>query len=111
MQGNPEGKQKSALAVMRALRRRKFYLLVPIVLLTGAVALYTKRLPEPFRPRVLIAAEASAPTPYLSGRSDAGPALNVQEHLRAIRETLLSPPVLETIIREFNLYDLEDRDH
>src|SRR5438067_9740676 len=110
MQGNPEGKRQSAFTIIRALRRRKFYLLAPIVLLTSAVAVYTKNLPERFRARVLIASEASAPSPYLSGRNEAGPAVNVQEHLRSIRETLLSPPVLETVIREFDLYDVGDRE-
>ena len=44
----------------------------------------------------------------LTGRA-ADPAVNVQEHLRDIRETLFSPPVLEGVIRECDLYDLAKR--
>jgi len=77
-----------------------------MVLITAAVAVYTGRLPTRFRARALVAAAAAVPEPYLSGTADAAATANVQENLRAIRETLLSPPVLETVIREFKLYDV-----
>jgi len=106
METNTAGKRHSAFTVLKTLKRRKLYLMVPMVLVTAAVAVYTERLPERFRARALVASEATAPEPYLSGRVDMVATLSVEEHLRAIRETLLSPPVLETVIREFKLYDL-----
>src|SRR5664280_1979054 len=106
METNKGGKRHSAFTVLKTIKRRILYLLVPMVLVTAAVAVYTARLPERFRARVLVASEAAVPEPYLSGRVDAVATVNVQEQLRAIRETLLSPPVLETVIREFKLYDV-----
>jgi len=105
MESNKDGKRHSAFTVLKTLKRRKFYLLVPMVLVTAGVALYTARLPERFRARALVASEAAIPEPYLSGRVDAVATVNVQEQLRSIRETLLSPAVLEAVIREFKLYD------
>ena len=46
------------------------------------------------------------PGNYLNGRSGAATTATIQDQLRTIRETLLSPPVLETVIREFQLYDV-----
>ena len=106
METNTDGKRNTAFTMLRALKRRKLYLLVPMVLGTTAVAVYTSRLPERFRARALVASEAPVQEPYLSGRVDATATVNVQEHLRTIRETLLGPPVLETVIREFKLYDV-----
>lgn len=106
METDKAGKRHSAFTVLKTLKRRKLYLLVPMVLVTAAVAVYTERLPERFRARALVASETTVPQPYLSGRVDIVATLSVEEHLRAIRETLLSPPVLETVIREFKLYDL-----
>jgi succinoglycan biosynthesis transport protein ExoP len=106
METDKGGKRLSAFTVLRTLKRRKFYWLVPMVLITAAVAVYTGRMPKRFRAQALVASEAAVPEPYLSGRADAAATLNVQENLRAIRETLLSPPVLEAVIREFKLYDV-----
>jgi polysaccharide chain length determinant protein (PEP-CTERM system associated) len=105
METNRDGKGLSPFTVLRTLKRRKLYLLVPVVLVTGAVAAYTERLPERFRARALVASEAAVPEPYLGGRVEAAAVVSVEEHLRTIRETLFSAPVMETVIREFKLYD------
>jgi len=105
METNNGGKRLSAFTVLKTVKRRKLYLLAPMVLVTAAVAVYTARLPERFRARALVASATAVPEPYLSGRADAVIAVNVQEHLRDIRETLLAPSVLETVNREFKLYD------
>ena len=55
MEPNKGGKRHSVVSVLRALKRRKLYLLIPVLLVTGAVRLYTLRLPERFRARTLIA--------------------------------------------------------
>jgi len=105
MEPDKSGKQHSARTILKTLKRRKFYLLVPMVLVTAAVAVYTERLPERFRAKALVASEAVAPEPYLGGKVDAVATVDVQEHLRAVRETLFSPGLLEAALREFNLYD------
>jgi len=106
METDKGGKRLSAFTVLRALKRRLLYWLVPMVLITAAVAVYTGKMPKRFRAQALVASQATVPEPYLGGRAEAVATTNVQENLRAIRETLLSPSVLETVIREFKLYDV-----
>ena len=106
MEPDKGGKRHSALTILKTLKRRKFCLLAPMVLVTAAVAVYTARLPERFRAKALVASETAAPEPYLGGRVDAVATVDVQEHLRAVRAILFSPPLLETVVREFNLYDV-----
>lgn len=104
METNDSGKGLSAFTVLRALKRRKLYLLIPAVLVTAAVAAYTLRLPKLYRAKALIAAEPVTPGNYLNDRTSAATTANVQEQLRTIRETLLSQPVLESVNAEFHLY-------
>jgi polysaccharide chain length determinant protein (PEP-CTERM system associated) len=106
MQPNVVSKKLSLPALLRALKRRKLFLLIPVLLLTPAIALYTIRMPQLFRARALVGANTA-----MSGRStfsspDTLVALSAQDQLRVIRETVLSTPVLERVIREFSLYDL-----
>src|SRR5260370_9468308 len=104
MKTTPTGKQFSIFAVLRGMRRRKLFLVLPVLLATPAAYFYAQRLPERFRTRALVAAEAPLPG-VLQGRP--APVLNVQDQLRDIRETVLSQPSLEAVIREFKLYDLD----
>lgn len=105
METNGSAKGLSAFTVLRALKRRKLYLLVPALLLTGAVSIYSLRLPKRFRARTLIAAESVTSGNYLSGRPGGATTANIQDQLRTIRETLFSQPVLEAINTEFHLYN------
>ncbi|MCX6620761.1 MAG: hypothetical protein NTY38_06720 [Acidobacteria bacterium] len=84
-------------------KRRKLYLLVPVVLVTAAAGVYTLRLPERFRARTLIVAEPELTGSYLSGRSGATITANIQDQLRTIRETILSRSVLRAVNTEFHL--------
>ena len=43
MEPTEAGKQLSPFTVLRALKRRKLYLLVPVLLVTGAASVYTLR--------------------------------------------------------------------
>jgi len=104
MEKVPE-KTSSVTAVYKTLKRRKVLVLVPTILCTVGVAIYSLRLPERYRADVLIATDATAPDPYLTGRTDVTPTTTVQEQLRAIRETLMGPAVLGPVIRELRLYD------
>src|SRR5450759_4421785 len=108
METNDSGKGLSVFTVLRALKRRKLYLLVPALLMTGAVSVYTLRLPKRFRAQALIAAEPVVPGNYLNGRSGAATTANIQDQLRTIRETLYSQPVLESVNAEFQLYKAAD---
>src|SRR6185436_19200508 len=109
MEPNQVGNGLSAFTALRALKRRKLYLLVPVLLVTGAVSVYTQRLPERFCARTLIAAESVVPGNYLNGRSGVVvTTANIQDQLRTIRETLFSRPVLEMVNVEFRLFDARD---
>ena len=107
METTDSGKGFSAFTVLRALNRRKLYLLVPALLMTVAVAIYTLRLPKHFRAQALIVAESATPANYLNARP-AATAASIQDQLRAIRETLFSQSVLQAVSDEFHLYKTAD---
>jgi succinoglycan biosynthesis transport protein ExoP len=109
MEANGTAPELSVFTVLRAVKRRKLYLLMPVLVLTAGAGIYALRLPERFRARALIAAEPAIAAHYLADRVDAAAIANVQEQLRVVRETLFTPPVLEMVIREFKLYDLGDK--
>ena len=109
MEQNETGKRLSIFTVLRALRRRKLYLLAPVLLVTAAVWVYTLRLPDRFRARTLIAAaEPVTPANYLSGSSGDATTASIEDQLRTIRETLFGRAVLEAVNTEFHLYDAPD---
>jgi succinoglycan biosynthesis transport protein ExoP len=109
MQTNTTAQGLSVHVVLKALRRRKFYLLIPMVLVTAAFAYYAMKQPERFRARVMLAAESAIPRDSVRARADAAAIANITEQLRTIRETLLNRRALETVIREFNLYPLDTK--
>src|SRR5690349_18048358 len=107
MQTNETGKTLSVLTVLKAVKRRKLYLLIHVKLLTTGAILYALRLSPRFRARALVAVTPVIPQYYLNARPDSTAATaNVQDQMRSIRETLYSRPLLESVIREFKLYDL-----
>ena len=59
--------------IWRALRNRKLYLVVPILLTTAVAAVYIHRLPPRYRAQSLVAAEPILPADFLSARPDAAP--------------------------------------
>ncbi len=98
MQPNIEPKKLSPLALLRALKRRKLFLLIPVLF-------YALHLPQRFRARALVGAEPAIPGRLPFAKPEPV-ALTAQDQLRVVRETVLSAPVLERVIREFKLYDL-----
>src|ERR1700689_2802555 len=96
---NNSGKGISAFALLRTVKRRKFYLLIPILLLTPAVCVYALKLPQKFRARALVGAELIPGQPPLNGRVDQGTE-GALEQMRAVRDTLLSPSALASISEE-----------
>jgi polysaccharide biosynthesis transport protein len=93
----------SPLSVLRALKRRKLYLLVPIVVLVPAAWFYAQRLPQRFRANALVGSEPLIPGQPAPGNVVDPSTINAQEQLRAVRETLFSAPVLETVAREYGV--------
>src|SRR5215472_9307275 len=100
----PVNKRRSGgRSIWRILRRRVLYLVIPICILTPAAAFYARLLPRTFRAKALVGAESQLPgLPVVGARVDPN-TVNAQEQLRAIRETLLVPEVLQSVVREFNL--------
>lgn len=109
METNEVGKGLSAFTALRALKRRKMYLLVPVLLMTAGAIGYALWLPERFRARTLIAAEPMTSGNYLGSASSATTTANVADQLRTIKETLFSDPVLNAIVAEFHLSSAADR--
>lgn len=79
-----------------------------MLLVTGAVSVYTFRLPERFLARTLIAAEPVIPGTRLLGNSANATIANIQDQLRTIRETIFSEAVLRVVNDEFHLYQAAD---
>ena len=104
MQNNGTDRTLTAFTILKVIKRRKLYFLIPMLLLTAGAAIYALRLPTRFRARALVAVEPVIPQRYVNLRTDAAAAASVQDQLRSIRETLFSRPLLETVIREFGLY-------
>jgi polysaccharide biosynthesis transport protein len=77
--------------------------LVPIVVLVPAAWFYAQRLPQRFRASALVGSEPLIPGQPAPGNVVDPSTINAQEELRAIRETLFSAPVLETVAREYGV--------
>jgi succinoglycan biosynthesis transport protein ExoP len=105
MNTNTAGSRISPLSLLRILKRRKLWLLIPILLLTPAVSFYARKLPPRFRARTLVGTEPVIPGQSPGNRRPVPETINAQEQMRAVRETVFSPRVLETVIREFALND------
>ena len=106
MKTNVAGNGISPLSLLRTLGRRKLYLLIPILLITPAVSFYALKLPPRFRARALVGAEPVIPGQGGPNRRPVPETVNAQEQMRAVRETVFSPLVLETVIPEFSLNGL-----
>jgi polysaccharide chain length determinant protein (PEP-CTERM system associated) len=99
MKSNSNGKGLTPAAIFRLLQRRKWLLIIPVFLLTPAVAYYATKLPQKFRARALVGAQSVLPGQ--PARPDAG-TVSAQEQMRAVREILFSPAVLGALRNEFH---------
>ena len=93
----------SPVSLLRTLKRRRFWLLVPIVVLPPAAWFYAQRLPLRFRASALVGSAPLIPGQPAPGNFVDPATINAQEELREIRETLFSAPVLDTVAREFGM--------
>src|SRR5687767_9898207 len=106
MQNSDVYKQVSFVSVLEALKRRKYYILIPTLLFTVGFAVFAYRLPDRYRTRALLAADPMATSQQYvnaAGAPHATHIVNVDEQLRKVREIVYSTPVLETVIKEFQL--------
>jgi len=98
----PESKL-SPISLLKALKRRKLYLLVPVVLLIPATWFYARSLPQRFRATALIGSEPVIPGQLASNNRVDPATVNAEESLRIVRETIYSPAVLAAITHEFGV--------
>ncbi len=91
---------------LQTLKRRKRYVIVPAALFLCAAAVLAFLTATRYRARVLIAAEPAVAPSHVRGEQDLELS-QVQEQLRAVRESLLSRPILEQLIDEFDLHPHE----
>jgi len=101
MESHDAAQGLSAFSVLRALKRRKFYVLIPTVLFTAGAAYYVTKLPEHFRARTLVGTQTASFANYFTDKPPVPATTTVQEQLRTVRESLFSPSVLGTVAAEF----------
>src|SRR5215469_7133991 len=100
-------RKASGRPILRVLKRRGLYLLLPIFLLPPLAYYYAGHLPRTYRAKALVGSESPLPgLPDVGNRIDPG-TVNAQDQLRAIEETILVPDVLKRVAQEFDLRDTE----
>ena len=92
----------SIFELLGALRRRKFYVIVPVLLLTAGFGAFAYIQQDQYRAIASLAARQTTPPEFLRGI--AAPPLNMQDHLWTVREILYSPPILEAAMRQMKKY-------
>src|SRR5262245_17900685 len=92
----------SITALFNVLLRRKFYIILPAILLGGGFTWYAFHLPNQYRAQALIAASNLASPYYL--KEVAPQPLDIQDHLWTVREVMFSSPVLEKAARQLATY-------
>src|SRR5215467_8817182 len=95
---NTPGSAVSIFSLLEALRRRKFLIIAPAILLSVAAASYAYHQPNIYRAQALIAAVDPGAPEYL--KEVAREPLNLQEHLWTIHEVLFSRDVLNEAAHE-----------
>src|SRR5262249_6263233 len=90
---NTSGNTVSIFSLLDALRRRKFIVIIPVILLTIGFSVFAHFQPDRYRATATIAAEQTTPPEYL--KHVAPPPLDIRDHLWTVREVLFSDPVLE----------------
>src|SRR4030095_2059799 len=99
------GAEKNSLSIfslLDALSRRKFAIVIPVVLLTTGFNIYACLQPNRYGAAAGIAAAQTTPPEYL--KHVAPPPLRLEDHLWTVREVLYSDPVLQTAAKEMKQY-------
>ncbi|MBS1817939.1 MAG: hypothetical protein JSU08_08425 [Acidobacteria bacterium] len=94
-----------ALDYLHLVRRRKWWLIVPIVLSVVAGLVLLRVLPKEYRSNATLAVAAPAVSPYLVNQATP---LDNQERLRALSQQLLATPILSRVVQEEGLGNASD---
>src|SRR5438552_1628187 len=103
-----ENNSISVFSLLEALRRRKWALLIPAVLVTAGFTVFARLQPDKYRASAAIAAAQMTPPEYL--RSVAPPPMHLEDHLWTVREVLFSDSVLQAAAKEMKAYRNAGRD-
>jgi protein tyrosine kinase modulator len=101
------GKQYSFDTVVQIVRRRKWLIVIPAVLIAAAGMLWARYLPNVYRSDTLIlVVPQRVPESYVRSTVTA----RIEDRLQTISQQILSRTRLEQVISDFNLYP-EERKH
>jgi uncharacterized protein involved in exopolysaccharide biosynthesis len=98
------GKQYTPEVILGILRKRAWFLLVPLAVAAAATALWSRTLPDLYRSQTIVQVVPQRISPTLV-RSTIE--TRIEDRLPAIREAILSRTRLESMILEFDLYPEE----
>jgi polysaccharide chain length determinant protein (PEP-CTERM system associated) len=100
------GKRYTPEAILRILWRRKWVLVVPLVVIATTTAVVASRLPNRYRSDTLVLiVPQQIPESYVQPTVSA----RLEDRLASLNQQILNRTRLEQIIREFNLYPEERR--
>jgi polysaccharide chain length determinant protein (PEP-CTERM system associated) len=95
------GKKYTADDYLRIAWRRKWFILVPFLVLSSATFVVVKRLPNQYRSQTtILVVPQRVPDSYVRATVTA----SIDDRLRSISEEILSRARLERIIQDYNLY-------
>jgi len=97
-----EANSLSVFSILDGLRRRKFFIIIPTLLLTAGFSIYARLQPDKYRATAVIAAAQTTPPDYL--KHVAPPPLHLEDYLWTVREVLYSDPILQTAAKEMKQY-------
>jgi polysaccharide chain length determinant protein (PEP-CTERM system associated) len=100
------GKRYTPEAILRILWRRKWVLVVPLVIIATVTAVIARRLPNRYRSETLVLiVPQQIPESYVQPTVSA----RLEDRLASLNQQILNRTRLEQIIREFDLYAEERR--
>jgi polysaccharide chain length determinant protein (PEP-CTERM system associated) len=100
------GKRYTPEAILRILRRRKWVVLVPFVLIASTTAFVARQLPNRYRSETLVLiVPQQIPEEYVQPTVRA----RLEDRLASLNQQILNRTRLEQVVREFDLYAEERR--
>jgi polysaccharide chain length determinant protein (PEP-CTERM system associated) len=100
------GKRYTPEVLLSIARRRMWYLIVPLAVVTAATATYARRIPDSYwAETVILVVPQRVPEAYVKSTVTE----RIEDRLQTITPTILSRTRLERIITDFNLYPEERR--
>lgn len=98
------GKQYSFETVAQVARRRKWYIIIPAIVVAAGGILWARQLPNVYRSDTLIlVVPQRVPESYVKSTVTA----RIEDRLRTISQQILSRTRLEQVVSDFNLYSEE----